>query len=97
MHSVTFRVARVFFDKNMDVTKKPQNGKENMPEAGQFTFRLCRMRDRLVKNYFQIQSFQTKARWQSGHAADCNSVNAGSIPTRASIFYAACRPINFWG
>mgnify|MGYP007000312106 len=26
-----------------------------------------------------------KARWQSGHAADCNSVNAGSIPTRASI------------
>ncbi len=26
-----------------------------------------------------------KARWQSGHAADCNSVYAGSIPTRASI------------
>ena len=26
----------------------------------------------------------SKARWQSGHAADCNSVNAGSIPTRAS-------------
>ena len=26
------------------------------------------------------------ARWQSGHAADCNSVYAGSIPTRASIF-----------
>ena len=25
------------------------------------------------------------ARWQSGHAADCNSVYAGSIPTRASI------------
>ena len=25
------------------------------------------------------------ARWQSGYAADCNSVNAGSIPTRASI------------
>ena len=26
-----------------------------------------------------------KAGWQSGHAADCNSVNAGSIPTPASI------------
>ena len=25
------------------------------------------------------------AGWQSGHAADCNSVNAGSIPTPASI------------
>ena len=25
------------------------------------------------------------ARWQSGYAADCNSVYAGSIPTRASI------------
>ena len=25
------------------------------------------------------------ARWQSGYAADCNSVNAGSIPTSASI------------
>ena len=24
------------------------------------------------------------ARWQSGYAADCNSVYAGSIPTRAS-------------
>ena len=24
------------------------------------------------------------AGWQSGYAADCNSVNAGSIPTRAS-------------
>ena len=29
---------------------------------------------------------QLKARWQSGYAADCNSVYAGSIPTRASIF-----------
>ena len=25
------------------------------------------------------------ARWQSGYAADCNSVYAGSIPTSASI------------
>ena len=28
------------------------------------------------------------ARWQSGYAADCNSVYAGSIPTLASITYA---------
>ena len=28
------------------------------------------------------------ARWQSGDAADCKSVNAGSIPTRASILGA---------
>ena len=27
------------------------------------------------------------ARWQSGYAADCNSVYAGSIPTRASTNY----------
>ena len=26
------------------------------------------------------------AEWQSGDAADCNSVNAGSIPTSASKF-----------
>jgi hypothetical protein len=25
-----------------------------------------------------------QARWQSGHAADCNSVHRGSIPRRAS-------------
>ena len=25
------------------------------------------------------------AEWQSGHAADCNSVNIGSIPFSASI------------
>jgi hypothetical protein len=36
------------------------------------------------------------ARWQSGHAADCNSVYAGSIPTRASIFTIAC-PRQFIG
>ena len=28
----------------------------------------------------------TKARWQSGYAAACKAVYAGSIPTRASIF-----------
>jgi hypothetical protein len=27
------------------------------------------------------------AGWQSGYAADCNSVYAGSIPTPASIFW----------
>ncbi|CDG17376.1 protein of unknown function [Xenorhabdus doucetiae] len=27
-----------------------------------------------------------KARWQSGHAADCKSVNLGSTPGRASKF-----------
>ena len=30
------------------------------------------------------------ARWQSGYAADCNSVHAGSIPTLASIFPNKC-------
>ena len=33
------------------------------------------------------------ARWQSGHAADCNSVYAGSIPTLASIFPSLVRHI----
>ena len=28
----------------------------------------------------------TKAEWQSGYAADCNSVNIGSIPFSASKF-----------
>ena len=31
------------------------------------------------------------ARWQSGYAADCNSVYAGSIPTLASIFLLNAR------
>ncbi len=29
---------------------------------------------------------QQMAEWQSGHAADCNSVNIGSIPFSASNF-----------
>lgn len=29
------------------------------------------------------------AGWQSGYAADCKSVDAGSIPTSASIFFEA--------
>ena len=30
---------------------------------------------------------QRRARWQSGHAAACKAVDAGSIPTLASKFY----------
>ncbi len=38
----------------------------------------------------QTGEFATvKAGWQSGHAADCNSAYAGSIPTPASIFSQA--------
>ena len=29
---------------------------------------------------------RSRARWQSGHAADCKSVYLGSTPGRASIF-----------
>ena len=32
-----------------------------------------------------ISKLSTLARWQSGDAADCKSVYAGSIPARASI------------
>ena len=32
----------------------------------------------------QIYTISFSAEWQSGHAADCKSVYAGSIPTRAS-------------
>ena len=34
----------------------------------------------------QIYTIHSSAEWQSGHAADCKSVYAGSIPTSASIF-----------
>ena len=34
----------------------------------------------------QIYTIHFSAEWQSGHAADCKSVYAGSIPTSASIF-----------
>ena len=33
----------------------------------------------------KLMVYLNLARWQSGDAADCKSVNAGSIPTRASI------------
>ncbi len=39
--------------------------------------------------FFLVSSL--KARWQSGYAADCNSVYAGSIPTRASNYLSVCR------
>ena len=34
----------------------------------------------------QIYTIPFSAEWQSGHAADCKSVYAGSIPTSASIY-----------
>jgi hypothetical protein len=33
-----------------------------------------------------VAQLTIEARWQSGYAADCNSVYAGSIPTLASIY-----------
>ena len=46
-----------------------------------YTSRLLQRRcSDLLESFF-------KARWQSGNAADCKSVNAGSIPTRASIYF----------
>ncbi len=33
-----------------------------------------------------MQDSFSLAEWQSGYAADCKSVNAGSIPTSASTF-----------
>ena len=36
------------------------------------------------------------AGWQSGHAADCNSVNAGSIPTPASKGEPHCGTVPGW-
>ena len=35
----------------------------------------------------QIYTISFSAEWQSGHAADCKSVYAGSIPTSASIIF----------
>ena len=36
------------------------------------------------------------AGWQSGYAADCNSVYAGSIPTPASISDTETSPVSLW-
>ena len=41
--------------------------------------RLCNCR------FHDVARQEIMARWQSGYAADCNSVYAGSIPTLASI------------
>ena len=35
-------------------------------------------------SFFCYSASEAKAGWQSGHAADCNSAYAGSIPTPAS-------------
>ena len=40
----------------------------------------------LVSRSNRFKAGIKKAGWQSGHAADCKSVNAGSIPTPASMF-----------
>ncbi len=48
---------------------------------------LCASTRFIVLFFFQrllICATQEIAGWQSGHAADCNSVYAGSIPTSAS-------------
>lgn len=37
------------------------------------------------------RAFRSPARWQSGHAADCKSAYAGSIPTLASMRVAGFR------
>jgi hypothetical protein len=43
-------------------------------------------RSNLQAGIYKQESTISEARWQSGYAADCKSVNAGSIPTRASNF-----------
>ncbi len=37
-----------------------------------------------LKKKFPIMRIQFMARWQSGYAEDCKSLDAGSIPTLAS-------------
>ena len=39
-----------------------------------------------TERHLPLLRLTAEARWQSGYAADCNSVYAGSIPTLASIF-----------
>ena len=40
-----------------------------------------------------LRRLQPKARWQSGYAAACKAVDAGSIPTLASIFFFIARVV----
>ncbi len=42
--------------------------------------------DKLTRVSRSVYCDACAARWQSGYAADCNSVYAGSIPTLASIY-----------
>ena len=37
--------------------------------------------------FCSVSIMHPKARWQNGDAADCKSVNAGSIPARASTSF----------
>ena len=50
---------------------------------------ICDERHRKEHTTFYPSSLQNEymAGWQSGYAADCKSVYAGSIPTPASISY----------
>ena len=58
------------------------------------------LRSRMTNNsksvYFALlrSTCSSMARWQSGNAADCKSVNAGSIPTRASILNRHSRALS---
>ena len=52
--------------------------------AGSLNFQL-KICEKVLGNFTKIISRMCKvAEWQSGHAADCKSVHAGSIPTSAS-------------
>ena len=51
-----------------------------MPRLG------SRVRVSFPAPYTAHRYYHRLAEWQSGHAADCKSVDAGSIPTSASIF-----------
>ena len=39
--------------------------------------------------FSRIMPLQSMARWQSGYAEDCKSLDAGSIPTQASRIKSA--------
>ena len=45
-----------------------------------------------IARFRKFRSLFPKARWQSGYAAACKAVYAGSIPTLASIIYEKDEP-----
>ena len=53
----------------------------------------CILRRLLSGVAFSAARSTSEARWQSGYAADCNSVYAGSIPTLASNFFKHLAPL----